>query len=123
MEALEGKGAHRRWGGLTEASKQFSVAMGAYLQTQLRERWLRRLAPFVDLKMFEGNWSERGGLVYALVSPTTKRFYIGKSDRCWKQRYLEHARAVLGCSQQRVHRFVRHFGLQQFCMIPLFWPC
>ena len=84
-----------------------------------REHWLRRLAPFVADVDISGAWHTKPSLVYVLVSPFCKRFYVGKSDRTWGDRWMEHCRAVTGTSQQRVHRFLRHHGIEQYAMVPL----
>ena len=112
-----GKGS---WSEFMENAAQLAV-LGVALAARGREHWLRRLRPHMLGAELAPGWTERRGLVYALASPYCKRFYIGKTDRSYKERFLEHVRAVEGRSVVRVHRFVRSFGLKKYIMVPLCW--
>ena len=98
--------------------------INAFLVTHVslfaHQRWLRRLRPFIHGvdACLEG-YNEGKCVVYVLLSPFTKHFYVGKTICGLRERLFQHLLDVRGTSRTHVHRWLRKFGAHLYCIIPL----
>lgn len=93
-----------------------------------KEKWLRRLVPFLqsvsDQEFLEFFGARRHDpVVYMLVGQKAGCFYIG-STKCFYKRMYQHVRSVLVATarKQLVHKTMARIGLQHFFFMP-FVPC
>ena len=94
-----------------------AAELWGYMMTTPSQQWLRRLRTL--LPPFPPKYT--GGGVYALVSPCTRKFYIGKTNN-FHRRLGEHLSASsrnTTRSTAPVHRLMRGAGASGFVMLPL----
>ena len=111
----------RRSHALRPAHNTAATALWSYIMATPSQHWLRRLRSFIP--PLPPHFT--GGGVYTLVSPCTKKFYIGKTNN-FQRRLGEHLSAssrITTRSTAPVHRQMRGAGAPGFVMLPLVYAC
>ena len=87
------------------------------------QRWLRRILPYVSdclRHVAFDSWLSKPNVVYVILSPVCKHFYVGMSSNGARERMFGHLVAERADSDSmKVHGFMKRFGTHMFTVLPL----
>ena len=113
----------KRWKDILPLYYVLSVLYCLYTCCHTNKKWMDRhydLLCMIDLYTLDNIFSDTKNVCYIIVSPDTKKWYLGETERCMNDRLCEHINNAFNKNKHEIklYDFMNNHGVEKFVFIP-----